>query len=199
MYLEHISAISITGTWEGYTATNSQIYNRGAFGSGYSINSFTATGSGTADKSSVTAETAQLKVNLSSSIVHSGSYTGSLRFKSASNSLINYSAYSKLYITFSYAYLDLNTTDREDTKSLSLVALNSSGNTISATTYKSLTGNNTWNQGATEQTISVYVSSYNGVGVFYIELYENYYWRSSSSGGTKNFSHTAYVQRVYLG
>lgn len=34
---------SVTGTWEGYVASNKDIYNRGAWGSGYSLSSLKAT------------------------------------------------------------------------------------------------------------------------------------------------------------
>lgn len=119
--------------------------------------------------------------------------------------MINYSAYSKLYITFSYASLDLYDYSDAATLSLKFIALNSSGGTISSTAYQTVTTDPKasksakWSQGATEKTASVDISSYNGMGGFKLNLY--LYDHYTSSGGTNttyNLNHTAYIQKIYL-
>lgn len=114
--------------------------------------------------------------------------------------MINYSAYSKLYITFSYAYLYLDDRYNSTTISLKLIAYNSSGSSIASTAYKTFANTNgEWEPGATEQTVSVNVSSYNGMGGFLLNLYR--YDTTTGTGGTNttyNLKHTAYIQKIYL-
>lgn len=198
IFFPYAPILGITGTFEGYTTTNAQIYNRGTFGSGYRLSDFTTNG----DNPSITNDTSQLKVYLDKlDYTYAIGYNLALNFKTKLNSLINYSPYSKLYITFSYAYIKVygSGISKDDSNHLYLITYNSNGDQIARTNYKIITGESSWEQGATEQTVSVDISSYNGVGGFAIYLYRNVW--SISGGSTnksKDFKHTAYIQRIYL-
>lgn len=193
-----VQIMGITGTFEGYSASNNQLYNRGAFGSGYNINSFKAYMTG--DEGSIlTAETGQIKVYMTGEVL-SLSYHFHGGLKSSTNTLINYSAYNTLYITFSYSYAESDSNEYSDTTYLDLTALNSSGGKISSTRYVEVLPGYTrrWEQGATEKTVFTNISSYNGMGGFSIDLYANRRWRSGGTSSYHSYNHTAYVQRIYL-
>lgn len=198
----------VTGTYEGYYAGTLDVYNRGTWGSGYSVSNFKAYAddsyyeTGETDSSTLTAETAQLKVLMKYASTTYGWYTMSVGgFKTASNSLVNFSAYKTLNIVYSYSkgYYYYDDFDKIATFKLTFTAYNSSGAAIKSVNHISHTENDyrvKWEQGSAERTATIDISSYNGMGGFNIELFKEN--RENAGNSQPSFNHTAYIQRIYF-
>ena len=155
--------MGITGTWDGFVAGTKDVYKRGTFGSGYSINNFsvyhTSSYSGTCTK---TAESSSVKVYCKNNDKSSRTFSYGAEFKS-----INFTPYSKLYVSaiLSHGSIHIH---------------NSSGTVISSinTDYS-----------GTEQTFSFDLSSINITG--YIDFRRsNSFGKSSTSDSYDSFNIT---------
>ena len=197
--------MGITGTWEGYAPGTMDVYNRGAFGAGYSINSFKAIAEDIiaddwTDASSIANEVSQIRVNMK--LIENYKSTNLRNFGYfSSNSLINFSPYNTLNITFSYAYgHEYGSAGDKLELEMFFRAYNSDNVLISGSAYHTATNETgliSWNSGAAEKTASVNISSYNGLGGFKLLLYSS---RGSYSKPTirSGFEHTSYIQKIWF-
>lgn len=183
-----VKILGITGTWDGFVATTTDIYNRGAFGSGYSKSLF-VNYSDAYDPFTVTAETTALY------IYSDCSDQRSLNVRVKLNKLINFTAYSKInfIVSGTKGFTWGANGSGSSSNSLSAYVNNTGGTVLSKTIYT-----DGGYSPSKEITSSIDVSSINQECYFSITLA---YMMEGTGGATLANSHgilNAYIHRIWL-
>lgn len=175
-----VTVLGITGTFEGYTAGTLDVYNRGTWGSGYSISNIAQNPSTGYVNGSITAQTSAIMVRSPTQRTdHSWSYHCYVYL----NKAINLAAYKTVNIIMSHTYANKNYTD------YMYGYVGSSHGTSDLASTNFTASNN-------EVTISINVSNINVNGYLWV-----YFFRTSGKSESESYEEryqTAYIHRIWF-
>lgn len=173
--------MDLIGSFEGYTVTSMDIYNRGVFGSGYSISNIVLSPSQSGyENGSVTAEASAIKLYSPTSQTD---HHYNITYGCYVNKLINFAPYKTLNITLSHTY-----TNAKASGELIIGVGSKAGNVELASMY--------YVDSFYEKTFSLDVSKVTVSGYIYFDYYK--VRGDSDDESYEKWQHTSYIHRIWF-